>query len=132
MRVLVADDEPHIRRLISGIVEALGGTVVAEAADGEQAVELAARTRPNVVVLDINMPRVTGDQALARIVAQLPSVIPVMMTAQDTIDVVRRCLDLGARDYILKSNNAEEIYGLLGGVWPGYVREVATLEGAPC
>ena len=46
-----------------------------------------------------------------------------MMTAQDTIDTVRACLDLGARDYILKSNPAEEIYRMHANAWPEYARE---------
>lgn len=130
--MLIADDEPHIRRLVAGIVRALDGEVVAEAGDGEQAVELARSTRPDVVILDINMPKATGEQALARIAALMPSVIPVMMTAQDTIEVVRNCIGLGARDYILKSNGADEIYRLLGAAWPYYMQEVAQMEAARC
>jgi DNA-binding NarL/FixJ family response regulator len=53
-----------------------------------------------------------------------PSTIAIMMTAQDTIDAVRNCLEIGARDYILKSNPAQEIYRLLGESWPEYVAEI--------
>lgn len=122
MRVLVADDEPHIRQLIGRIVAALGGEVVAEAADGEAAVKLFGETAPDIVILDINMPRLTGDKALARIMARSPRAIAVMMTAQDTIDSVRACLDLGARDYLLKSNSAEEIFRMLEASWPLYAK----------
>jgi YesN/AraC family two-component response regulator len=124
IRVLVADDEGHIRNVIGRIVEALGGEVVAQAGDGEQAVRLFELTRPDVVILDINMPSLTGDQALARMLAIEPATIAVMMTAQDTIDAVRACLEIGARDYILKSNPAQEIFRLLGESWPEYVEEV--------
>jgi two-component system chemotaxis response regulator CheY len=124
IRVLVADDEGHIRNIIGRIVQALGAEVVAEAADGEQAARLFELTRPDVVILDINMPSLTGDQALARILALAPSTIAIMMTAQDTIAAVRDCLELGARDYILKSNPAQEIYRLLGESWPAYVEEI--------
>jgi YesN/AraC family two-component response regulator len=123
IRVLVADDEGHIRNVIGRIVEALGGEVVAQAGDGEQAVRLFELTRPDVVILDINMPSLTGDQALARMLAIEPATIAVMMTAQDTIDAVRACLEIGARDYILKSNPAQEIFRLLGESWPAYVEE---------
>ncbi|HEX3062459.1 MAG TPA: response regulator, partial [Usitatibacter sp.] len=61
LRVIVADDEFHVRQVITTIVRALGADVVAEAADGAQAVELFTRLRPDVVILDINMPRMRGD-----------------------------------------------------------------------
>jgi len=105
-------------------VKALGAEVVAEAADGEQAVRLFELTRPDIVILDINMPTLTGDQALGRMLAIAPSTIAIMMTAQDTIDAVRNCLEIGARNYVLKSNPAQEIYRLLGESWPEYVAEI--------
>jgi two-component system, chemotaxis family, chemotaxis protein CheY len=120
IRVLVADDEFHVRRVISSIVRSLGAEVVAEAADGEQAVELFERLRPEVVILDINMPKMRGDEALTRILALDPNAIAIMMTAQDTIDMVHDCLDRGAQHYILKNNRAEEIYRLLAEVWPDF------------
>lgn len=118
LRVLIADDEFHIRQVIATIVRALGGEVVAEASDGAQALELFSRTHPDVVILDINMPRMRGDEALTRILQMEPRVLAIMMTAQDTIDSVHDCLDRGARHYILKSNRAEEIYRLLAECWP--------------
>jgi YesN/AraC family two-component response regulator len=124
IRVLVADDEGHIRNIIGRIVQALGAEVVAEAADGEQAARLFELTRPDIVILDINMPSLTGDQALGRMLKIAPSTIAIMMTAQDTIDAVRNCLEIGARNYILKSNPAQEIYRLLGESWPEYVAEI--------
>ena len=130
IRVLVADDEPHIRRLIGGIITHLGGEVVAEAADGEEALALLERTRPDLAVLDINMPRVTGDEVLRRLIVSRPEALGVMMTAQDSIDVVGRCLDLGASDYILKSNPAEEILRLLTASWPSFQSHVAGLRAA--
>jgi len=124
VRVLIADDEPHIRGVIVGIVASLGAEVVAEAGDGEQAVALFAQTRPDMVILDINMPKLTGNQALARMLAINPDTLAVMMTAQDSIDAVQECLELGARNYILKSNPAEDIYRLLRDSWAEYSREV--------
>lgn len=124
VRVLIAEDEIHIRRVLRAIVTALGAQIVAEAQDGEEAVALAAQAHPDVVLLDINMPRLNGDLALQRILQQDPGVIAIMMTAQDTMEAVRTCLGHGARDYILKSNRAEEIFRLLRESWPDYVEEV--------
>ena len=117
IRVLIADDELHVRQVIASIVDALGAHVVAQAADGEEAVSLFARLRPDVAILDINMPRLRGDEALTRILAIDPRAVVIMMTAQDTVDTVHDCLDRGARHYILKSNRAEDIFGLLAGCW---------------
>jgi DNA-binding NarL/FixJ family response regulator len=128
LRVLVADDEPHIRNLLAAIVAAHGAEVVAMAGDGEEAVSLFRETRPDVAVLDINMPKLTGDQAFERILAIDPGVIGIMMTAQDSIDSVRHCLAIGARNYILKNNPAEEIHRLIGESFAEYRAE--TREGA--
>lgn len=124
VRVLVADDEAHIRAVLSRIVESLGGEVVAQAEDGERALALFIETRPDLVILDINMPKLTGNQALKRIHEIDPAVIAVMMTAQDSIEAVRECLELGARDYILKSNSAQEIHRLMGEAWGEYAGEI--------
>ena len=130
IRVLIADDEPHIRNVIAGIVTSLGGEVVGQAGDGEQALALFASTRPDLAILDINMPRLTGDQVLVRMLALAPRVLVIMMTAQDTIGGVRGCLDLGARNYILKSNPAEEIYRLIAESWDGYTEEILAVRTA--
>lgn len=124
VRVLVADDEPHIRGVMARIVASLGGEVVAEAGDGEQALALFRDTRPDMVILDINMPRMTGNQALAKMLEINPRTLAVMMTAQDSIDAVEECLELGARNYVLKSNPAEEIHRLLRESWVDYSAEI--------
>lgn len=125
IQAIVADDEPHIRDVIAAIVRALGGEVVATAASGEEAVALFERLRPPVVILDINMPGMRGDEALARILALEPGTVAIMMTAQDTIESVRRCLDSGAASYILKNNPAEEILSLLAECWPAPASRIA-------
>lgn len=124
VRVLVADDEPHIRAIIGRIVVSLGGEVVAEAGDGEQALASFQKERPDMVILDINMPKMTGNQALTRMMQIEPRTLAVMMTAQDSIDAVQECLEIGARNYILKSNPAEEIHRLLRDSWTDYSKEI--------
>ena len=129
-RVLIADDEPHIRSVIRSIVTSLGGMVIIEAADGDQALQGFLESYPDVVILDINMPRLTGDVALAEMIARKPGIVAIMMTAQDTISTVRDCLDIGARDYLLKSNSAEEIYRLMRQAWIQNVADIDALEAA--
>ncbi len=124
IRVLIADDEPHIRALLGAFVTQLGGEVVALAADGEEALKLYERHRPDLSLLDINMPRLAGDAVIARIMEINPDALVIMLTAQDSVDSVRQCLDLGARNYILKSNPAEKIFELIRDSWGEYVAEI--------
>jgi len=124
IRVLIADDEPHIRALLGAFVVQLGGEVVALAADGEEALRLYEQHRPDLSLLDINMPRLAGDTVIARIMGINPAALVVMLTAQDSIDSVRRCIDLGARNYILKSNPAEKIFELIRDSWAEYAAEI--------
>ncbi len=130
IRVMVVDDEAHIRAVVAGAVTALGGEVVAEVSDGAQAVAVFARLRPQVVILDINMPTLRGDEALKQIRAIDPGTVVVMMTAQDTIDTVQDCLNQGASHYILKNNRAEELYRLLAEIW-GELQAEPREEAAP-
>jgi DNA-binding NarL/FixJ family response regulator len=124
LRVLIADDEPHIRALLGAFVVQLGGAVVASVADGEEAVKLYEQLRPDLSLLDINMPRLAGDLAVASIMKINPHALVIMLTAQDNIDAVRRCIDLGARNYILKSNAAEKIFELIKESWVECVAEI--------
>jgi two-component system, chemotaxis family, chemotaxis protein CheY len=124
IRVLIADDEAHIRALLGAIVGRLGGEVVALAGDGEEAVRLYERHRPDLSLLDINMPRLSGERVIARIMKVNPAALVIMLTAQDSVDSVRQCLDLGASNYILKNNPAEKIFELIQSSWAQYAARI--------
>ena len=100
---MTADDEPHIRALLKAVLGQLGAEVVAEAADGAEAIRLFGEFKPDITLLDINMPKLTGDAALEQILRIKPDALVIMLSSQDSIDTVRRCIDLGARNYILKN-----------------------------
>ena len=110
IRVLVADDEPMVRRGVDAVLtmtQDIG--VVAEAADGRQAVDLAQRHRPDVAVLDIRMPRVDGLRAAAEIRRTLPATGVVMLTTFGEDDNVLRALGDGAAGFLVKSGEPEEL-----------------------
>ena len=101
VRVLIADDESHIRSLISLIVTSLGAETVAEAADGEQALSLYKQHQPDMVLLDINMPKMDGISVLKKIMAINNRTLVVMLTSLNALETVKECIDSGAWNYIL-------------------------------
>lgn len=122
--VLIAEDEAHIRGLINLVVISLGAQVVAEAEDGEQAVNLYQKYRPDMVILDINMPKLDGIAVLKRIMTINPRTLVVMLTSLNTLDVVAECLDNGAWNYLLKNTTAGELRGAISETWAEYVAAI--------
>ena len=123
-RVLIADDEPHIRSLISLIVTSLGAEVVGEATDGEQALSMYKQFSPDMVLLDINMPKVDGISVLKQIMALNPRTLVVMLTSLNALETVKECIDSGAWNYILKNTTAEELHKTISATWGEYMAEI--------
>ncbi|MDO8787767.1 MAG: response regulator [Sulfuritalea sp.] len=125
---MIVDDERHIRNLIRVIVSSLGAEVVAEAADGLQALELYKQLSPDIVMLDINMPKMDGISALKEIIAINPRALVIMMTSLNAIDVVKECIDNGARNYILKNIPADDLSTMIGETWGEYLADIRAAE----
>lgn len=123
-RVLIADDEPHIRSLISLIVTSLGAEVVAEASDGEQALSMYKQFSPDMVLLDINMPKMDGISVLKQIMAIDNRTLVVMLTSLNALEVVKECIDNGAWNYILKNTTAEELHKAISETWGEYMEVI--------
>jgi DNA-binding NarL/FixJ family response regulator len=104
LRVLVADDQELVRAGFCVILEAAGLSVAGEAEDGAQAVELVARERPDVVLMDIRMPVMDGLEATRRIMAASGAGAPkvVILTTFDLDDYVYEALRAGASGFLLK------------------------------
>lgn len=110
IRVLLADDEAMIRAGVRSIlVTDLEIEVVAEAGDGRQAIDLAAEHRPDVVLMDIRMPRLDGLAAAAELGRAQPEVKVVMLTTFDEDEFVARALGDGARGFLLKAADPREL-----------------------
>jgi DNA-binding NarL/FixJ family response regulator len=103
-RILLADDHALVRRGVRLILDSEPDlTVVAEAADGAEAIELAARERPDLAVLDIAMPRLTGLQAARELSRSMPELRLLILTMYDNEQYFFEALKVGASGYVLKS-----------------------------
>jgi DNA-binding NarL/FixJ family response regulator len=121
VRVLVADDQTVVRDGLVVLLDLLPDVVVVGAAgDGEQAVTLAGERHPDVVLMDLRMPRCDGVEATRRIRSAHPEVHVVILTTFDDDDSIFAALDAGARGYLTKNASAEEIRQALLTVTAGH------------
>ncbi|WP_158886340.1 response regulator transcription factor [Amycolatopsis anabasis] len=110
IRVLLADDEAMIRAGVAAILAADEGIeVVAEAADGREAIERARSTRPDVALLDIRMPRLDGLSAAAEIRKLVPETAVIILTTFGEDAYIARALGDGASGFLLKSGDPREL-----------------------
>lgn len=110
IKVLIVDDQAMIRSGFTALLNAQPDiTVVGDAADGAQAVELAAQTTPDVVLMDVRMPVMDGIAATAQILEQLPQAKVLVLTTFDLDDYVLSALRAGASGFLLKDATAEEL-----------------------
>jgi DNA-binding NarL/FixJ family response regulator len=110
LRVFLADDHAVVREGLKALINAHRGMdVVGEAADGQAACELVEQVRPDVAVLDVSMPEMTGAQATERIRQTCPDVKVLALTVHEDRGYLRQLLAAGAAGYVLKRSAAEEL-----------------------
>jgi DNA-binding NarL/FixJ family response regulator len=119
MRILIADDHALFRDSLKSLLAARGHEVVGEARNGREAVELAKRVRPDVVLMDLMMPEVDGLAATRLISAEAPEVRVVMLTASDDDANLFEAIKSGAQGYLLKNLESSEFFALLEAVGEG-------------
>jgi DNA-binding NarL/FixJ family response regulator len=110
IRVLIADDHPVVRAGLHGLLSAEADfEIVGEAGSGEEVVQLAAQLRPDVVLMDLRMPRLDGAAATAQIIAARPDARVVVLTTYDTDADILRAVEAGAAGYLLKDTPRKEL-----------------------
>jgi DNA-binding NarL/FixJ family response regulator len=140
IRVLIADDHPVFRYGLRALLlaEATMMEVVGEATTGEEAIALAAKSLPDVILMDVNMPGLNGIEATRRILAATPQIGILMLTMFDDDESVFAAMRAGARGYLLKGAEGEEAVRAIVGVnngeaifSPAVARRLIGYFGAP-
>jgi two-component system, NarL family, response regulator len=110
IQVLIADDHPIVRGGLARMIELTDGMdVVAEAETGEQAIALFEQYQPNVTLMDLRMPDMTGVEAIAAIRQRYPMARIIILTTYDTDEDIFRGLQAGARGYLLKDSKMSQL-----------------------
>ncbi len=110
IRVLVADDAAETRVNVRRLLQLMGGfEIVGEVSDGRAALERTLQLEPDCVLMDVNMPVMGGIAAAAELSSRAPHVAVVMMSVVDDREVLREASAAGARDYLIKPFNAEDL-----------------------
>jgi DNA-binding NarL/FixJ family response regulator len=120
-RVVIADDQELVRVGFTMILERAGITVVGQAADGVEAVEIAMAEDPDVVLMDVRMPRMDGIQATRRLLDQRPAVRVLMLTTFDLDAYVYAAVKAGASGFLLKDVSPDDLVHAVGSIARGDV-----------
>ncbi len=128
LRLLIVDDQPLIRRGLAMMLATEPGiTIVGQAADGREAIDQALATEPDVVVMDLQMPNVSGVVATREITARLPRTRVVVLTTYDHDELVFEAIRAGAQAYLLKDASEAEVLETVRAVHRGESRLSPTI-----
>jgi DNA-binding NarL/FixJ family response regulator len=127
--VIVIDDHPVFRRGLLSLLQASGLDVIGEAATGREAVALAADTSPDVVLLDLGLPDISGEEVIRQIVAEEPRARILVLSLYQDDGSVERAIRAGARGYVAKDAPAEEVVAAVRAVSSGSAVIGGSLSG---
>ena len=112
--ILIVDDTAFVRETLAGILTAAGYRIVGQAANGSQAITLAASLRPDLITMDIAMPEISGIEAAKAILTTRPDIKIIMISGMNQEHLVMEAINAGARDYIVKPFDAEGVLKTIG------------------
>lgn len=120
IRVLIADDHTLVREGLRALLQGEGGfEVIAEASNGHEAIERALEMRPDVILMDIGMPKLDGLEATRRIVKASPGIRVLVLTVHETEDYFFRALEAGAQGFLVKDAASTELIAAVRAVHQG-------------
>jgi DNA-binding NarL/FixJ family response regulator len=121
LTVLIIDDEPHVRAFLRTALHSLGITQIHEAVNGAEGVARYQALQPSLVLLDVNMPVLGGEEAIQQIMAMDPEAGVIIVTSDCQHETVRNFLNLGACGYVLKHRPAAGVRAALDELLEGFV-----------
>lgn len=117
LRILVADDHDVVRQGLRSLLESrTGWEVCGEASNGREAVEMCVQLKPEIVIMDIAMPTMTGLEATRQILKASPKTQVIVLTMHESEELLREVLDAGARGYVLKTDKGRELISAVDAV----------------
>jgi DNA-binding NarL/FixJ family response regulator len=119
MRILLADDHPLFRDGLASLLGAWGHEIVGQASDGAEAIEAVNRLRPDLVLMDVRMPGVSGLEAIRALGQQHPGTAVVMLTVSEDEGDLFEAIRAGARGYLFKSLDAKQLRTMIDAVERG-------------
>lgn len=108
-KILLVDDEPHIRKFVGLLLKQLGSPTIMEAGNGQDAVALYQQERPDLVLLDVNMPVLDGIGTLKALMGIDPDAVVIMLTSLTSRQMIEQAAELGATNYIRKDTPKDEM-----------------------
>jgi DNA-binding NarL/FixJ family response regulator len=109
MRVLIVDDHEVVRKGVRSLLVRSGYDVCGEGVDGEDGLAKAKELKPDVIVMDVTMPRLNGLEATRRMLGILPNIQVVILSQHESPEMVRQAVSSGARGYVTKSSIAKNL-----------------------
>ncbi|HBN29106.1 MAG TPA: hypothetical protein DEF85_05870 [Clostridiaceae bacterium] len=130
LKVLIADDEEAIRKGLKKIITSadIGLNIIGEASDGEIALEMAEKLKPDIMLIDINMPFLNGLDFLDKVNKLIPDAITIIISGYDEFEYARKALQLGVFDYILKPVNRKKLIDTLHRAIDAYNKKMKEKE----
>jgi len=120
LKILIADDHPIFRRGLCEVIQTDAGLrLVGQASNGEEALKLVDKLRPDIAILDVHMPKLSGLQAARKLIEKKSAVKLVLLTMHEDEDLLNEALNLGIHAYVLKENAVEDLLSAVRSVASG-------------
>src|SRR5438046_10710132 len=133
LRIFVADDHEVVRKGLVSLLQAQPNwSICGEAADGHEAVERAQRSKPDVVILDVGMPRLNGLEATRHLLKANPEAKVLILTLHESDQMVREVLNAGSRGFVLKSDAARDLVFAVDARSEEHTSELQSLTNLVC
>lgn len=110
-KIMIVDDEPLLLRIYETLLAMAGYIEIATCSNGRQALEMAEREIPDLVLLDLTMPGMAGEELLRLLIKKFPDITVIIMSGDDEEEKIQYCLSLGATDFLSKTAEVDQILG---------------------